>query len=105
MFSYVNRCHLTGDLHPADPSSVDGVCPVRASRRLHWFGLSVGWYWPEVGGHQLLRRDCPTLIVWRSEQCRTTQAAHMLIGQPQRHQPGAANQEQQGEPARCRSPR
>jgi hypothetical protein len=24
--------------------------------RLHWFGLTEGWYWLEAGGHQLLRR-------------------------------------------------
>ncbi|SNY66367.1 hypothetical protein SAMN05421748_13019 [Paractinoplanes atraurantiacus] len=23
---------------------------------LHWFGLTEGWYWIEVGGHELLRR-------------------------------------------------
>ncbi|MET8312200.1 DUF5984 family protein [Micromonospora sp. NPDC005173] len=40
------------ELYPLDEvSSWGGDQPT-----LHWFGLTEGWYWLEVGGHQLLRR-------------------------------------------------
>jgi hypothetical protein len=32
--------------------------------RLHWFGLTDGWYWIEVGGHELLRYSDRTLERW-----------------------------------------
>jgi len=30
--------------------------------KLHWFGLTEGWYWIEAGGHQLLRRSRRDLL-------------------------------------------
>jgi hypothetical protein len=40
------------ELYPLDEvSSWGGDQPT-----LHWFGLTEGWYWLEIGGHQLLRR-------------------------------------------------
>lgn len=36
---------------------LDEVSPWGGDRpTLHWFGLTEGWYWLEIGGHQLLRR-------------------------------------------------
>jgi hypothetical protein len=34
---------------------------------LHWFALTQGWYWIEVGGQELLRYSEPTLRRWRAE--------------------------------------
>ncbi|MFE3018304.1 DUF5984 family protein [Streptomyces sp. NPDC059256] len=34
---------------------------------LHWFGLTDGWYWIEVGGHQLLRYSDRTLHRWAAK--------------------------------------
>ncbi len=34
---------------------------------LHWFGLTQGWYWIELGGHELLRYSDRTLRRWREE--------------------------------------
>jgi hypothetical protein len=43
-----------------DLCPLDEVSPWGSDRpRLHWFGLTEGWYWIEAGGHQLLRRTGP----------------------------------------------
>ncbi|WP_371479813.1 DUF5984 family protein [Kitasatospora sp. NBC_00315] len=34
---------------------------------LHWFALTAGWYWIELGGHELLRYSERTLRRWREE--------------------------------------
>jgi hypothetical protein len=34
---------------------------------LHWFALTDGWYWIEVGGHELLRYSDRTLQKWAEE--------------------------------------
>jgi hypothetical protein len=34
---------------------------------LHWFGLTDGWYWIELAGHELLRYSPATLRRWRSD--------------------------------------
>ncbi|WP_442929507.1 DUF5984 family protein [Micromonospora sp. WMMA1949] len=40
------------ELYPLDEVSPWG----RDQPRLHWFGLTEGWYWLEAGGQELLRR-------------------------------------------------
>ncbi|GAB4050850.1 DUF5984 family protein [Catellatospora paridis] len=35
---------------------------------LHWFGLTSGWYWIEVGGHQLLRYRDEAVARWELER-------------------------------------
>ncbi|GIH23382.1 hypothetical protein Aph01nite_16920 [Acrocarpospora phusangensis] len=37
-------------------------------RRLHWFGLTDGWYWIELDGHELLRYSPETLQRYRTDQ-------------------------------------
>ncbi|WP_370584974.1 DUF5984 family protein [Micromonospora sp. ANENR4] len=39
------------ELYPLDEVSPWG----RGQPRLHWFGLTEGWYWLEAGGQELLR--------------------------------------------------
>jgi hypothetical protein len=34
---------------------------------LHWFGLTDGWYWIQVGGHELLRYSDQTVHSWTAE--------------------------------------
>lgn len=41
------------------------VAPWGAERRLHWFGLTDGWYWIELGEHELLRYAPETLAEHR----------------------------------------
>jgi len=38
------------------------------SPTLHWFALTSGWYWIEVGDHELLRYADRTLRRWASEE-------------------------------------
>jgi hypothetical protein len=35
---------------------------------LDWFALTDGWYWIEVGGHELLRYSDRTLRMWADER-------------------------------------
>jgi len=35
---------------------------------LHWFALTEGWYWIEVGDHELLRYSERTLRRWADEE-------------------------------------
>ncbi|WP_123601984.1 DUF5984 family protein [Micromonospora sp. Llam0] len=33
----------------------------RDKQTLHWFGLTEGWYWLDLNGHQLLRYSAETV--------------------------------------------
>jgi hypothetical protein len=47
---------------------VDKITPWGGQdRMLHWFGLTDGWYWIELDGHELLRYSDTTLRRWRGE--------------------------------------
>lgn len=36
-------------------------------RTLHWFGLTDGWYWIELNGHELLRYSDQTVRRWQAD--------------------------------------
>jgi len=40
------------------------VSPWGPDRRLHWFGLTDGWYWIEIDGLELLRYTPQTVQRW-----------------------------------------
>ncbi|XVU21087.1 DUF5984 family protein [Actinoplanes sp. CA-054009] len=59
------------ELYPLDEVSPWGG----EQPRLHWFGLTEGWYWIEIGGHELLHehyldfgyiRNSPDVRLWRT---------------------------------------
>ncbi|MFC8449603.1 DUF5984 family protein [Kitasatospora sp. NPDC057223] len=52
-----------------DLRALEDVRPWGDARRptLHWFALTQGWYWIELGGHELLRYSDRTLRRWREE--------------------------------------
>ncbi|MBM0224750.1 DUF5984 family protein [Micromonospora sp. ATA51] len=39
----------------------------RDRRTLHWFGLTDGWYWIELNGHELLRYSDQTVRRWQAD--------------------------------------
>ncbi|HEX5540246.1 MAG TPA: DUF5984 family protein [Micromonospora sp.] len=39
----------------------------RERRTLHWFGLTDGWYWIELNGHELLRYSDQTVRRWQAD--------------------------------------
>lgn len=45
------------------------ISPWGPERRLHWFGLTDGWYWIEIGDLELLRYAPQTVQRWTDEGC------------------------------------
>lgn len=46
---------------------LDAVTPWGERNVLHWFGLTEGWYYLDIDGHELLRYSDDTMSRWRAD--------------------------------------